>query len=376
MSTTLFFYGSLCHIPLLEVVLGREQARINICAAHLSDHSVSWVKDEPFPMIAEKVGCKAQGILVQDLSDEDVVRLRFYEGGFDYDLKAVSVICNGDAITAEVFFPEAGLWSAGAEWNLQDWITHWGAVSLSAAREVMEHFGVKSAQEIAHLLPFFRARGWAKELAKTPRDLELRRETQSNEVTLQRRSDGYAGFFRLETFNISHPRFDNTQSETLDRAAFVAYDAALVLPYDPKRDLVLLIEQLRYGPVLRGDPQPWVLEPIAGLVDAGEAPMEAARREAAEEAGLDLQDIRPMMNVYPSPGYSTEFFHCFLAVCDLDLGLEGVHGLQSESEDIRSHVVSFDRGMELLDSGEINLGPLAMMLLWLGRHREKIRSLG
>ena len=46
-------------------------------------------------------------------------RLRFYEGGFDYDLKAVSVICNGDAITAEVFFPEAGLWSAGAEWNLR-----------------------------------------------------------------------------------------------------------------------------------------------------------------------------------------------------------------------------------------------------------------
>ncbi len=130
MSTTLFFYGSLCHIPLLEVVLGREQARIDIRTAHLPDHSVSWVKDEPFPMIAEKARCQAQGILVQDLSDEDVVRLRFYEGGFDYDLKAVSVICNGDAISAEVFFPEAGLWSAGAEWNLRDWITQWGAVSL------------------------------------------------------------------------------------------------------------------------------------------------------------------------------------------------------------------------------------------------------
>lgn len=354
MSTTLFFYGSLCHIPLLEVVLGRVQGRIDIRPAHLNDHLVSWVKDEPFPMIAEKTRYQAQGILVQYLSDEDVARLRFYEGGFDYDLKTVSVICNGDAISAEVFFPEACLWSAGAEWNLQDWITQWGTVSLSAAGEVMEHYGVKSGQEIAHLLPFFRARGWAKVLAKTSMDLELRCETQRGAVTLQPRSDGYAGFFRLESFNISHPRFDGTQSEALDRVAFVGYDAALVLPYDPKRDLVLLIEQLRYGPVLRGDPQPWVLEPVAGLVDAGEAPMEAARREAFEEAGLDLQDIRPMMNVYPSPGYSTEFFHCFLAVCDLDVGLEKVHESQSESEDIRKHVVSFDRAMELLDSGEIN----------------------
>ena len=42
-----------------------------------------------------------------------------------------------------------------------------------------------------------------------------------------------------------------------------------------------------------------------------------------EEAGLDLQDIRPMMNVYPSPGYSTEFFHCFLAVVIWIWGLRG-----------------------------------------------------
>ncbi len=374
MNNALFFYGTLCHIPLLEIVLGRPEAEIGISNAVLPDHLVSWVKGEPFPMIVSKQGAQAQGVLIECLSDEDIARLRFYEGGFDYDLQELAVLRDGQEQRAQVFFPELGAWHAGADWNLADWVAQWGTVSLTAAQEVMGHYGVASAKDIARLLPFFRARGWAKKLACDGAPTQMRRATQRDAVSLEPRNDGYAGFFRLDTFNVSYPRFDGSQNTVLDRAAFVAYDAALVLPYDPERDLVLLVEQMRYGPLLRGDPHPWVLEPIAGLVDAGEDPVETARREAVEEAGLDLQDIRPMMKVYPSPGYSTEFFHCFLAICALDRTLEGTHGLASENEDIRTHVVSFERAMDLLDSGEINLGPLAMMLLWLGRKREGFRS--
>jgi ADP-ribose pyrophosphatase len=375
MSASLFFYGTLCHVPLLELVLGRGRDEIDIIQGELDDHFVSWVRDEPFPMIASQTGAVAHGILVQGLDQDDIARLRFYEGGFDYDLADVTVRTKTGELSAQVFFPEPGLWTAGDPWDLSVWIETWGDASQSAAREVMEHFGKKSAQDMAQLLPFLRARGWAKQLAKVGAPTSLRRDTPSSAVSLSRRDDGYAGFFRLDTFDVSYPRFDGTQSDTLERAAFVAYDAALVLPYDPARDLVMLIEQMRYGPLLRGDPAPWVLEPIAGLVDAGEAPIEAARREAVEEAGLTLSDIRPMLKVYPSPGYSTEFFHCFLGLCDLDPSLEGVHGLASENEDIRTHVVSFERAMALVESGEINLGPLAMMLLWLGRKREEFRGL-
>jgi ADP-ribose pyrophosphatase len=375
MNRALFFYGTLCHIPLLEIVLGRSGAEIDISEALLPDHLVSWVKDEPFPMIAAHPRGRARGILVQDLSPQDVDRLRFYEGGFEYDLASVAVeLSAGRNAQAEVFFPEVGVWSAGAEWVLDDWIAEWGRVSEAAAREVMEHYGKRSVDEVARLLPFFRARGWAKQLAQETAPTSLRRDTSSADVTLKPTGDGFAEFFRLDTFELSYPRFDGTQSETLQRSAFVAYDAALVLPYDPKNDLVMLIEQLRYGPLMRGDPKPWVLEPIAGLVDAGEPPIEAARREAVEEAGIDLRDIRPMMKVYPSPGYSTEFFHCFLGICALDLAMEGTHGLASENEDIRTHVISFDRAMVLVDSGEINLAPLTMMLLWIARHGESLRA--
>ncbi|WP_293447012.1 NUDIX domain-containing protein [Planktotalea sp.] len=375
MSTSLFFYGTLCHIPLLELVLGRTRDEIEISQCELNDHFVSWVKDESFPMIASQSGAILRGLLVQGLNEDDVARLRFYEGGFDYDLSDVRIMTPTGEIPALVFFPEPGLWTAGEPWELSDWIEAWGDVSLSAAREVMEQFGKKSVQDMAQLLPFLRARGWAKHLAKTGAPSSLRRDTSSSAVSLRTRDEGYAGFFRLDTFDVSYPRFDGTQSDTRERAAFVAYDAALVLPYDPARDLVMLIEQMRYGPLLRGDPAPWILEPIAGLVDAGEAPIEAARREAVEEAGLNLSDIRPMLQTYPSPGYSTEFFHCFLGLCDLDPSLEGVHGLASENEDIRTHVVSFERAMELVDNGEINGGPTVMMLLWLARSREDFRPI-
>ncbi|MEP5153022.1 NUDIX domain-containing protein [Planktotalea sp.] len=374
MTQSLFFYGTLCHIPLLEIILGRSRDQISLNAAVLADHAVHWVKDQPFPMISEEAGAEAHGLLVQGLSALDVERLNFYEGGFDYALTPINVTTEDGPVATEVYFPEPGMFTRGAIWKLADWVAQWGDMSLSAAQDAMAQFGRKTASQMAHLLPFFRARAWSQELAQEGAPADLRRNLTRDAVTLEKRSDGYADFFRFDTFDISYPHFDGTQSDTLDRGAFIAYDAALLLPYDPKRDRVMLIEQLRYGPLLRGDPLPWVLEPIAGLVDAGEAPMEAARREAVEEAGLALQDIRLMMKTYAAPGYSTEFFHCFLGLCDLDPAQEGLHGLASESEDIRTHVMSFDRAMELFDSGEINQAPLAMMLLWLARKREDLRA--
>ena len=110
------------------------------------------------------------------------------------------------------------------------------------------------------------------------------------------------------------------------------------------------------------------------VTKAGEDPADCVRREAEEEAGLTLGDLRPMVRAYASPGYSTEFFHCFLGLCDLSGYGTQIGGLDSENEDIRSHVVSFEQALALVDSGEINAGPLVMMILWLARHRDALRA--
>lgn len=372
--TSLFFYGSLRHVPLLEIVLGRASDNMDALPATLSNHTVRTVAEGPFPTIRVQEGAQANGLLVRGLDAQDIARLDFYEAGFDFDTRIVEVNTADGACDARIYFPAGDHWTAGAPWSLQDWVDQWGQLSCDAAREVMGRYGKASPQEISALFPFIRSRAWARRLAALPAPQTLRAQMTAQDVEFTAERPGFDGFFRMRAFSLRHRTFAGGWSETMNREAFVAFDAALVLPYDPATDRVMLIEQMRYGPLMRGDPAPWVLEPVAGLVDAGETPEACARREAVEEAGLTLGEMRAMPAVYASPGYSSEFFHCFLGLCDLSPKDAGLGGLATEHEDIRSHVISFEAAMALLDSGEVNAGPLAMMLLWLARERPNLRS--
>jgi nudix-type nucleoside diphosphatase (YffH/AdpP family) len=172
---------------------------------------------------------------------------------------------------------------------------------------------------------------------------------------------------------LCHKRFDGGETPLLNRAVFVSGDAATVLPYDLVRDRVMLIEQFRPGPLARGDTQPWLLEPIAGRIDAGETPAEAVRREAEEEAGLHLGALHSCGNYYPSPGAKTEYLYSFIGIADLPDEAAGLGGLPGEGEDIRSHVISFDALMALVGSGEAATGPLLISAWWLAANRDRLR---
>lgn len=209
-----------------------------------------------------------------------------------------------------------------------------------------------------------------------PAPVTLRSDTARAAVAEQGCEITHDGFFVARHYSLQHPRFDGGQSAPVSREVFVATDAALVLPYDPLRDRVLLVEQFRMGPYGRGDPYPWLLEPVAGRVDGGETPQETARRECIEEAGLTLRALERISSHYCTPGYSTEFFHLFLGLCDLPEVRQGRGGLATEHEDIRTHVIGFERAMELVASGEANNGPLVLCLLWLARERARLRAAG
>ena len=183
------------------------------------------------------------------------------------------------------------------------------------------------------------------------------------------------GVVSVEEHDLSFPKFDGTRSKSVTRAALVSSDAAIVMPYDPITDRVLLVEQFRAGPHVRGDRQPWCLEPIAGLIDAGEAPEQAALREAKEEAGLEIRHLEMISQTYPSPGLSTEFFYLYVGLVALPEVSNVISGLASESEDIRSHVFAFDAFMRLIDAGQFSVGPTVLAGLWLSRHRDRLRAL-
>jgi ADP-ribose pyrophosphatase len=204
----------------------------------------------------------------------------------------------------------------------------------------------------------------------------LRRATVPGDVQVVAKRRPYAGFFAVEEYDLRFRRFDGTMSAAVSRTAFIAGDAVTVLPYDAVRDRVLLIEQFRPAPFVRGDMQCWSLEAIAGRVDAGETPEDAARREAVEEAGLTLGDLQFVAGCYPSPGAVAEYLYSYVALTDLPDGTAGVFGLAGEAEDIRGHLVGFDALMGLLASGEINNAPLVLTVLWLARERARLRMVG
>ncbi|MFK7835844.1 MAG: NUDIX domain-containing protein [Sulfitobacter sp.] len=365
---SLFFFGTMRHRPLLELVLGRSGDQQDVSDATLEGYRVSAVAEGPFPMIAVAPDAQATGIVVGNLSAEDIDRLDFYEGSFAYDLHAVTL---ADGRAAEVYVPQPGRWTPDGPWDLTAWEAAWGPLSVTAAAEVMSYRGNRSRDEVARMFPVIRARADATLRAANSRHGA---DTFKGRIEIDTRTRAYSQFFALDDIVLRHEHFDGTMSETLDRAAFVGVDAALVLPYDPVRDRVLVVEQIRIGPILRGDPTAWQWEPIAGRVDPGEDPKDTARREAVEEAGLTLLGMETISESYPSPGTSSEFYYLYLGIADLPDGITGTGGLASEGENIRSHVVSFDDLMARVGRFDVANGPLALAAYYLSHHRDRLRS--
>lgn len=369
----IFVFGTLCHRPVLTEILGPD---IAVEPAMLPDVSVYYGtgKGVPEAVLCAAPGTAAEGMLLRGLSEEDMARLEFFSGGFGDGLQQREALTgSGARLPVLVECRACPPQECGPLFHLSEWAAEWGALAVRTAQEIMAQYGRSGLSEIAGIRPYIAARAWAQVIAKRGAPQTLRSDRGLDSVEILRDRPGHEGFFRLRAFELRQRRFDGSMTEAFPREGFVAYDAALVLPYDPATDRVMLIEQLRYGPVLRGDPYPSVLEPVAGLVDAGESPESCALREVHEEAGLTIRELRPMAKVYASPGYTTEFFHCFLGLCALSEADNGMGGLDEEHEDIRNHVIPFERALELCDSGEVNVGPLAMMILWLARHREELR---
>ena len=250
------------------------------------------------------------------------------------------------------------------------------ALDIAAAEEIMESMGRVAPELLHERRAMIRARAASRLAAAEGVPAEVRQGTGAEAVDMVASEISHGGFFLTRTMRLRHPVFEGGLSGEVRREVFVATDAALVLPYDPQRDRVLLVEQFRMGPYGRGDPRPWMLEPIAGRVDAGETPEDTARREAREEAGLELTTLEHIASHYCSPGCSTEYFHLYLGIADLAEDRQGRGGLEAEHEDIRTHVLDYAGAMRLLETGEADNGPLILSLIWLSRERARLRAEG
>ncbi|MBU0806821.1 NUDIX domain-containing protein [Pseudomonas spirodelae] len=194
-----------------------------------------------------------------------------------------------------------------------------------------------------------------------------------DDVQVIDRAACFSGFYKLDRLRLRHRQFAGEMGPELSRELFVRHDAVCVLPYDPQRDCVVLIEQFRIG-ALDKSTNPWLLELVAGLIDKDEVPEEVARREALEEANLPLSALWPITQYYPSPGGSDERVHLFVGRCD-SAGAGGVHGLAEEGEDIRVHVWPLEDALDAVKDGRIDNAASIIALQWLALNRVEVRGL-
>jgi len=200
--------------------------------------------------------------------------------------------------------------------------------------------------------------------------LELKFGAQ--DVRMLEDQSAWSGYFSMRRLTLQHRLFAGGWSEPIVREVFERGDAVGVLPYDPESDSLVLIEQFRPG-ALRGDDSPWMLELIAGIVEAGESDEDVVHREAMEEAACELSELLPIATVFPSAGACTEQVRLFCGrVSKASIG--GLHGLEEEGEDILVHSVSRADALQLLADNRIPNGHTLIALQWLHIHGDSLRE--
>ena len=179
-------------------------------------------------------------------------------------------------------------------------------------------------------------------------------------------------YFRLDEYSISHELFAGGNSPVFTREIFERGVVVAVLPYDPRRGKVVLIEQFRAGAIDDAD-GPWLVECVAGVIDAGESEQQVALRECVEEAGCNIERLETISNYYVSPGGTSEHCSLFCGIVDSE-GVGGIHGLPHEHEDIRVMVIDAEQAYAWVRVGRIRSSATIIALLWLELNESRLRD--
>jgi ADP-ribose pyrophosphatase len=161
--------------------------------------------------------------------------------------------------------------------------------------------------------------------------------------------------------------------QTLTRDVMERGHAVGVLPYDPKRDEIVLVNEFRPGSLLAGD-EPFTDNLVAGVITDGESPLRAAIRETQEEVGLDLREpaiVHP--GAYVSSGGTSEKIVIVFGYVDASQA-GGVHGNPDEAEDTLAVVLPADEFIARVREGRIADLKTLVAGYWFAEHRARLRK--
>lgn len=182
----------------------------------------------------------------------------------------------------------------------------------------------------------------------------------------------FQGYHRVTEFHFEIGSQRDGRAIELDREVFDCGVHACVLPYDPRRDEVVLIRQFRAGAYAAGMP-PWTWEMVGGMVGKDESADAVVCREAVEESGLTLKALMPIYKAMGCPGAVSEIRTMYLGLADTS-GAGGFFGLESEGEDIFADVVSLANALAMLKDGKIIDLTCIAALQWLLLNRDDVHA--
>ncbi len=172
----------------------------------------------------------------------------------------------------------------------------------------------------------------------------------------------YSGFFSLNKYEFIHQKHDGNWTGKVEREIFGGAHVSTLLPFDPIKKEIILIQQFRAGVLSRYDEE-YLYEIVAGIIDMNEKPEDTAKRECLEETGCKVKKILPIQNYFPAPGSSESYYHLFLGEIDSFKG-ERIRGLEKENEDILVKAFKIEQVRKMLKDKKILNGLTLIALQW------------
>jgi len=191
-------------------------------------------------------------------------------------------------------------------------------------------------------------------------------------VELILREIPFKGYFQVSRYHLRHTQFNGGMGPQISREVFERGHAVCVVPYDPRRDEIALIEQFRPGAYAAGDPDPWLIEVVAGIIDENETLEDVAQRESMEETGLTISALDYLGKHYMTPGGSSESIAMYAGCADFTR-LGGLHGMADEGEDIRVFAVPAREAIAMVHDNRIRNAMTALALLLFESRRQVLR---
>jgi ADP-ribose pyrophosphatase len=170
-------------------------------------------------------------------------------------------------------------------------------------------------------------------------------------------------FFKVDEAEVSFERFDGSMTPPVRRLVFERGDSVAAVVFDRDNERLLLTEQFRFPAFEKGPG--WLIELIAGMIDRGEQPQDALRREIEEELGYRANRIEHIATFYVSPGGSSERIWVYYAEVGSAARVSAGGGLPGEHEDIRVVSISPDEARAALKDGKIVDAKTIIGLQWL-----------